>query len=302
MHRLTRLAAAALLAGAAIHSPAFAQYDGDRAPTASTSATERPLYLVNKDKDGLAVQGYDVVAFFTDNQPVKGDPRHRANWGGATYQFVSKEHKEQFEADPERFAPLYGGYCAYAASINKLSPIDPKFFEIVDGRLILQHNQKAWDLWKEAPSDNMRKAQANWPTLVAKNAKPAKNLVNVDRSGVAVQGYDVVAYFTDNRPAKGSAEHMAIYNGATYHFASKANKDTFELDPAKYEPQFGGFCAYAASINKVSPIDPKHFQIEDGRLLLQHTQDAFDKFNKNPRANLARADKNWPGLVERKGK
>ncbi len=271
-------------------------------PTGTVVGGEnRPRVLVNRDRDGLAVQGYDVVAYFTDGKPVKGDSRWRTAWNGAVYQFASAGHKATFEADPSRYEPQFGGYCAYAASIDKVSPIDPQFWEIQDGRLILQHNQRAWDLWHADAAGNLVKADANWPGLVARNGTAEKILVNTDSAGVAVQGYDVVAYFTDGKPLPGKPEHESVFGGACYRFASKEHRDAFEREPARYAPQFGGYCAYAASINKVSPIDPRFWQITDGRLLLQHTQKAYDLFNQDTAASLSKADRNWPGLVERNG-
>ena len=100
----------------------------------------------------------------------------------------------------------------------------------------------------------------------------------------------------------GTPEYMAVYNGAIYHFATAEHKDTFERDPAKYVPAFGGYCTYAASINKVSTINPVYWQIQDGRLLLQHTQRAYDLYNQDAAGNLVKADANWPGLVLHNGK
>lgn len=262
----------------------------------------RAKVLVNRDKNGLAVQGYDVVAYFTDQRSIEGNPRYRVSWGGAVFQFASAEHQALFEADPAKYAPQFGGYCAYAASIDRVSPIDPEWWEIVDGRLILQHNQKATDLWHEDPAGNLQKADANWPGLVERNGSAEKLLVNIDDGGVAVSGYDVVAYFTDSQPVMGKPEHESMFGGAKYWFGSKEHREIFETDPKKYEPQFGGYCAYAASIKKVSPIDPQLWQITEGRLLLQHTQKAYDLFNQDTPGNLAKADENWPGLVVRHGR
>lgn len=129
-----------------------------------------------------------------------------------------------------------------------------------------------------------------------------KNLVNVDKTGVALQGYDPVAYFTDGKPTKGNAQFQSTHDGATYYFASKEHKAAFDANPAKYEPQFGGYCAYGASKNKTAPIKPSAFQVVDGRLLLQYDEDVRDLFNKDTPGNLKKADQNWPGLVERYGK
>jgi hypothetical protein len=91
-----------------------------------------------------------------------------------------------------------------------------------------------------------------------------------------------------------------MYQGATYYFVSKEHKDQFESDPARYVPEFGGFCGYAASINKVSPVNPMYWQLVDGKLVLQHTQEAFDLFNKDVPKAYAKAQKNWPGLSKRR--
>jgi YHS domain-containing protein len=127
--------------------------------------------LVNVDEDGRAVQGHDVVAYWTDAKPVMGSERFQSRYRGATYLFASAEHKRAFDAEPAKYEPQFGGYCGYAASIDKLSPIDPAFWELIDGRLVLQHNQKAWNLWHEDLPGNLVKADANWPGLVERNVK-----------------------------------------------------------------------------------------------------------------------------------
>lgn len=257
--------------------------------------------VVNKTKDGVALQGYDAVAYFTDNKAIEGTPKFRSRYKGAIYQFASADHKAMFDAAPAKYEPQFGGYCGYAASINRLSPIDPKIFQVLDGRLVLQHNEKAWKLWNEDVPANLAKADTNWPGLVERNGTGGKVLVNVDKEGVALEGHDPVAYFTVGKPVAGDKEIDAVYNGAKYYFSSKENRETFERAPAHYAPQFGGFCGYAASINKVSPVDIHLFQIINDRLVLQHTQKAYNLFNEDPQANLKKADQNWPGLTEKNG-
>lgn len=129
-----------------------------------------------------------------------------------------------------------------------------------------------------------------------------KRLINVDRNGLALKGYDPVAYFTENRPVKGDAKFQSTFNGATYYFASAANKKTFEADPNKYEPQFGGFCAYAASQGHTAKIEPDAFEVLNGRLLLQYDRSVRDLFNKDQQGNLAKADRNWPSIVQKEGR
>ena len=136
-----------------------------------------------------------------------------------------------------------------------------------------------------------------WPAL-----GQSKTLLNLDKAGLAIQGYDPVAFFTDHKPVKGKAEFTARHNGATYLFTTKEHRDAFEAAPAKYEPAFGGYCAYGVSRGKLVEIDVQAFQIVDDRLLLQYSKGVREDFNKDAKGNLARANTNWPGLVEKKGK
>jgi YHS domain-containing protein len=121
-------------------------------------------------------------------------------------------------------------------------------------------------------------------------------LVNLNDKGVIIEGYDPVAYFTDNIPVKGNEQFTFRYHGATYWFASAEHANVFKNDPEKYLPQYGAFCGYAVSIGKLRPVDPTIYQIENGRLILQHTKEAYDLFNKDLKASVLKADKNWPGL------
>lgn len=268
-------------------------------PGAVVTTTQAKV-LLNLDSQGVALQGYDAVAYFTDHAPVKGDAKCRSIRNGAEYHFASAEHKARFDADPNRYEPQFGGWCAYAASIDRLSPIDAQYWEIVDNRLILQHNKKAWDLWHQDATGNLAKADHNWPGLVDKNGSAPSTLLNVDEQGVAIQGYDPTAYFLDAKPRKGDPGIARTFQGATYYFVDAAHKDAFEKEPSKYVPQFGGFCGYAAAINKVSPVNPEIWQIERGRLVLQHTPEAYRLFNQDASANYAKADQNWPGLSRRR--
>lgn len=123
-------------------------------------------------------------------------------------------------------------------------------------------------------------------------------LTNINKQGIILEGYDPVAYFTDAKPVKGSSKFSTHYEGATYWFASQEHADLFKTDPKKYLPQYGAFCGYAVSIGKLRRVDPTIYQIQDGRLILQHTKEAYDLFNRDLNANTAKADKNWPGIVE----
>lgn len=138
-------------------------------PLAALAAEAKPL--VNVNKQGVLVDGYDVVAYFTDGAPLQGSAEFSSSHGGATYWFASAEHKAQFDADPARYAPAFGGFCAYAVSRKGLRPIDPAIFHFVEGRLFLQHTKKAYDLFERDEPGNTKRAYANWPGLEKKKAK-----------------------------------------------------------------------------------------------------------------------------------
>jgi YHS domain-containing protein len=129
-----------------------------------------------------------------------------------------------------------------------------------------------------------------------------KSLLNLDKQGVALQGYDPVAFFTVKAPLKGKPEFKSTAHSATYWFHSAKSKAAFDAKPEKHEPRFGGYCAYGVSKGRLIEIDVEAFQIIDGQLLLQYSQGVRDDFNKDAEGNLKKAEANWPKLVEKKGR
>ena len=111
---------------------------------------------------GVAIQGYDPVAYFTQGKPVPGNPDITASHDGAIYQFASPEHKAAFEVDPARYAPQYGGYCAYAAAQGAKAAIEPEQFTIVDDKLYLNFNADVRDRWNQDRAGYISKADAYW--------------------------------------------------------------------------------------------------------------------------------------------
>ena len=113
-----------------------------------------------------AVSGYDTVAYFTDGLPVEGSREHSYDWMGTTWLFASAEHRELFQADPEKYAPRYGGYCAYAVANGVTAPGDPQVWRIVDGRLYLNVNKSIQSEWEKDIPGYIHSADANWPKLL----------------------------------------------------------------------------------------------------------------------------------------
>src|SRR3974390_2169504 len=127
--------------------------------------------LLNVDKNNLAIRGYDPVAFFTKNKPVKGRPEFKSTYEGAIYFFASAENKTLFEKEPSKYRPAFGGFCAYGVSRNKLVEIDPEAFQIVDGHLLLQYSKGVRNDFNKDVQGNLDKANQNWPALVEKKGK-----------------------------------------------------------------------------------------------------------------------------------
>ncbi|MDN3654839.1 YHS domain-containing (seleno)protein [Ferruginibacter paludis] len=118
--------------------------------------------------------------------------------------------------------------------------------------------------------------------------------------GVAIQGYDPVAYFSQDKAVKGNQQFAAVADGVTYHFSSAANKDLFVKDYKKYEPQYGGWCAYAmGAANEKVEVDPETFKIVNGKLYLFYhswVNNTLNKWNKDEANLKTKADKNWMAI------
>jgi len=124
-----------------------------------------PADPVNKDRGGVAIKAYDAVAYFTDSKPVKGSPSFTHQWNGATWQFASAEHRDAFAKSPEKYAPQYGGYCAYGVSQNHTAPIDPEAWTVIEGKLYLNYSQRVKATWSKEIPKFVEQADRNWPGL-----------------------------------------------------------------------------------------------------------------------------------------
>jgi YHS domain-containing protein len=142
--------AAALIFFAILSSPALAQ-----------------KAAVYSDRDG-AIRGYDPVAYFTQGRAVKGSREFTHKWNGATWRFASTENRDRFAAAPEKYAPQYGGYCAYGVASGYAVKIEPDAWSVVDGKLYLNYDRSVQAKWKADVPGYVRKADVNWPAVLAK--------------------------------------------------------------------------------------------------------------------------------------
>ena len=128
------------------------------------AAGQKPVDPVNVNSDGVALKGHDPVAYFTAGEPAKGSEEWPYKWQGATWLFSSAENRDLFEANPEKYAPQYGGYCSYAVSKGHTAGISPAAWTIHDGKLYLNHRFAKGKFRKDVPG-NISRADENWPKI-----------------------------------------------------------------------------------------------------------------------------------------
>ena len=113
-----------------------------------------------------AIHGYDVVNYFTNEKAIKGKKEFEYEWKDAVWRFSTVENLEKFKSEPEKYEPQYGGYCAWAASLNKVAPIDPHQFTLYEEKLYFNFNRKTRKNWLKDKDTYIAKADENWPKLL----------------------------------------------------------------------------------------------------------------------------------------
>ncbi|MEP7377538.1 MAG: YHS domain-containing (seleno)protein [Chitinophagaceae bacterium] len=116
-------------------------------------------------QSGKAIRGYDPVAYFSAGKPVKGDEKLVYNWNNANWYFSSKANLDSFKTNPEKYAPQYGGYCAYGLSEGHKAPTDADAWTIEDGKLYLNYNTDVRKMWSKEKKERIEKADKNWPEI-----------------------------------------------------------------------------------------------------------------------------------------
>jgi YHS domain-containing protein len=118
-----------------------------------------------------------------------------------------------------------------------------------------------------------------------------------EKDGVALRGYDPVAYVVDGKPVRGSAQHTATYKGSTFRFASSAHRDAFVAEPARYAPQYAGFCAFGVAGGYKAATDPEAFTVVDGKLYLNYSLGVRRQWSADIPGFVAKADRNWSSVA-----
>ena len=162
---------AALAAFAVAAALVFTTIAVTNASTTNTVSTSTTADAVNTDRTGLAIGGYDPVAYFTDQQPAKGDFQITHEHNGAVYRFLSEQNRDKFAANPHHYAPQYGGYCAYGVAVDAKFSADPTVWKIVDNKLYLNLDPNIAAKFNEDVPGYIKDADNNWKSLEAKPAR-----------------------------------------------------------------------------------------------------------------------------------
>ena len=124
---------------------------------------------INTGDDGVAILGYDPVAYFTESRPIKGKPEFVYEWEDAIWHFANAKHRDLFAGSPEKYAPQYGGHCSMALSQGGIKVVNPEAWMIVDGKLYLSFSKKGREKFNQDISGNIKKANENWAKVRKKN-------------------------------------------------------------------------------------------------------------------------------------
>jgi YHS domain-containing protein len=226
-----------------------------------------------------ALGGYCPASYLLVGKAVKGDAAYRSVYEGNMYYLADAEAKKQFDADPEKFLPQFGGLCTVAlgGSYGNRLPSDPTVFRVVDGKVYLFSVERAVKSFDTKPLEYIATANERF-------AKPM------------IGGYCPVSYQLAGKAVKGDVKFKQIIRGEVYHVAGAEAKTAFTHEPDKFIPQYGGFCAEGVARGKRYVGDPTVFAVFDGRTYLFFDAAAKKTFEARPAETIKNADKNWPEL------
>lgn len=125
-------------------------------------SAKHEISAYNVDTDNVAIHGYDTVAYFIDGKAMRGKSEFERVWQDARWHFASATNRDLFSANPERYAPKYGGYCALGLAAGEFADVDPEAWTIIDGKLYLNNTKDFREVWRKAPEAHIGNAEYNW--------------------------------------------------------------------------------------------------------------------------------------------
>ncbi len=206
------------------------------------------------------------------------------------------EKRQKQLTHPHRFSSFDRPVQKNLECCNTLTPVRKIASDIAD-RSYHSHRRNSGQSEVKMYQTTRRFILAGALALIAAPARAENPIYTSTFSSVAVSGYDAVAYFTDGKPVEGSASFTADYDGATWRFASAANRDAFLEAPLKFAPQYGGYCAWAVSQGYTASTDPEAWKIVDGKLYLNYSKDVQSRWEQDIPGNIDKGDANWPSVL-----
>jgi YHS domain-containing protein len=268
----------------------------------ATLAVAQPRSAVFQ-ADGVALRGYDVVSYF-EGKAEAGSDAYQVSHEGVQWRFVSAAHRDRFAADPARFLPQYGGYCALGMAHGGAVPSDPTAFTVHQGKLYLNSNKLTRVTWAYAKDWMIGRADPNWTTWLARvtaaaTRPPAPNAgfprPRVDTT-LALAGLDATTYHDAGGPVAGDSTIVTTYRGRTWRFTSDARRARFLARPDRFAPQFDGLSPLILAHGDQVPGDPAKFTIVNDKVYLDVADGPQTTFRRNARKLIARADSIWRTL------
>jgi len=270
-------------------------------PAIRVADDPRPALSSYNLEGGVALSGYDPVAYFLEGggEPRKGKASVTQLHAGVTYRFASEENRDLFRADPERYEPAFGGWCAWAMVDGERVEVDPESFLVENGRLFVFYDgffadtRKKW--LRKGGEELAPKADSKWRGISGEEPRLTLRHQNLP-GGVALQGFDPVLY-REGRASAGRPELAETHAGLTYFFADASTRERFRAEPERFGRAYGGWCAWAMARGKKVEVDPLAYLVDgDGALLLFYDAAKRDAWRADPSLR-AEADAAWRKLI-----
>ena len=260
------------------------------------------LNKLNLEKSRLAIQGYDPVAYFPEagGKPQKGKSSITTRFRGVEYRFATKANRDRFLANPSKYEPAYGGWCAWAMADNDRVEIDPDSFLIQDGELLLFFDGFFADTRKRWRKGNVEELKVAADRYWKQHYGAAdRDLTRIHApNGLALGGLDPVSvHDTKGKPLEGKATvPTLVYRGITYRFHSQENYRKFKASPADYEARVGAWDPIALGQGNWSAGTPTRRILHKNRLYLFASEQSMAIFQANPEQHAAAAEKAYQTL------
>jgi|CXWL01.1.fsa_nt_gi YHS domain-containing protein len=269
------------------------------AVTLPAQAAQAPIFATEQG----ALNGYDPVAMLDEGRVTLGSATFASDWRGTTWKFANADNQRKFMAEPDRFVPQYGGFCALGMSHGGLVPSDPEAFSVVDGKLYLNAGPKVRETWQYASRFQIERANKRWRERLEKaNTATIANVPAAveKKSRPEYGGLDPVSYFSGAPAQAGLAVFSVTWQGKLFWFINAENRRRFEQTPARFRPEFDGVSTVTLAHGLAIPANPQAYTLINGKLYFDFSDAVIATLNTAPQQIIARAQEQWQQLGKSK--